>query len=295
MKLEQIINEDFDSKLLNYRQEQHQQAQREVSKREQQIESMKRDIVQYAVQVERECRYYLSVHPSFDKVPMLRGTKKSFNKPLNKKTIRKNRKPKDSSRVFHQMVDSYFEEQFHFPARSQGIAVSGPSGDATDYGQTYVIFPIGTFSWVYSQKTKPIVADVYQDTLHLLRKKLISFVEQNPSKFPYTTKLGKNKQEVLSHDVLKILFDKRKMGPKGHKVASEVRPYFEQIFYQTLDQMKFTDQNLTKGLKLGAEINIGQTDQYFLFDQRKYKQYNMGKVIKDIYEGNIEDYVQYME
>jgi len=84
-----------------------------------------------------------------------------------KKTVRKERKPMDTAKAIHGIIDDWFEEEMGIRARSQAVFCFGEAGreNAYEYGQVAVILPIGKFTYVWSPK----VADLYDD---VIRKEL---------------------------------------------------------------------------------------------------------------------------
>ncbi len=73
------------------------------------------------------------------------------------KTRRTNRKPVDMGHHLHDRLDSYFNEQFGWKARSSGVFVSTSDKQSELYGTVYMVFPIGKYLYVFN----PSVGDLY--------------------------------------------------------------------------------------------------------------------------------------
>lgn len=74
---------------------------------------------------------------------------------------RQDRSPADTSQSTHKLLDEWFDSNFGIKARSQALFCMGSSDrgvKATDqYGDPYIIMPVGNFKYVWS----PNVADLY--------------------------------------------------------------------------------------------------------------------------------------
>ncbi len=73
-------------------------------------------------------------------------------------TTNKKRKPTASSRELHKLADDFFLEQFGWRARSQGVFATGSKSSAGQYGQVFVMVPIGPTRFVWSPKVEDMFA-----------------------------------------------------------------------------------------------------------------------------------------
>lgn len=85
------------------------------------------------------------------------GTYYSENKFMVEYPGGRNRKPVDSSQRLHDLLDEYLEKYFMFPYRSKGLFCTGSRKTAKEYGKPVLIFPIGNFKYVYSER----IVDAY--------------------------------------------------------------------------------------------------------------------------------------
>lgn len=70
---------------------------------------------------------------------------------ITKRKRRKNREPKDTPFLNHQYLDDIFNKKFGWKARSNGIFCTGNGMQALEYGELFVIFPIGKFDILWSE------------------------------------------------------------------------------------------------------------------------------------------------
>ncbi len=78
------------------------------------------------------------------------GRKKS--KIWFKGRVRKDRKPKDTPKEIHNMLDNAFQKKFGIKARSQSLFTSFYINQTTPYGNSYIIFPIGNYEILWNPK-----------------------------------------------------------------------------------------------------------------------------------------------
>lgn len=73
--------------------------------------------------------------------------------------VRQDREPADTPTKLHHLLDNWFDKNFGFQARSKALFCNGSAEVAAvrSYGKVYLIFPIGTFKYVWS----PNVTDLY--------------------------------------------------------------------------------------------------------------------------------------
>lgn len=74
-----------------------------------------------------------------------------------RRKTRTDRKPLDNYRSMHDKFDVAFQERFGWKARSEGIFATGNMDDAHNYGELFLLFPIGEFKFIWSPK----ILDLY--------------------------------------------------------------------------------------------------------------------------------------
>lgn len=111
------------------------------------------------------------------------------------KDVRKDRKPKDTHEGVSRIIDDMFYDKFGFRPRSQGLFCFGMSSknpfldDIIDFGQSYVIFPIGNFKFIWS----PQIDDFYVYMIkHSISKKSVALTgDKSVSMESWKWKYGK--------------------------------------------------------------------------------------------------------
>jgi hypothetical protein len=87
-----------------------------------------------------------------------RGLNYPSEEPCVVKTVRKNRKPMNTGRTAHKVLDNLFLEEHGWLARSSGLFCTGSYSVAKDYGtHTCLMFPMGEFRYLWN----PSVPDLY--------------------------------------------------------------------------------------------------------------------------------------
>jgi hypothetical protein len=104
-----------------------------------------------------DCSYFFDINGRpVQSPPLYRGTNK-FIKDYEIITPRKNRKPLDTPIAIHRELDKLFKKKFGWKARSEGVFVTGKRSSASEYGQPYIVLPIGKFKYVWS----PYIYDLH--------------------------------------------------------------------------------------------------------------------------------------
>lgn len=113
----------------------------------------------------RDCADYLREASDCltDTTQMWRGSLDHEKKFQRVESRLEDREPKDTKKVVHDAINKFFEKHFGWKARN-GVFASGHISTAHMYGKPYAIFPIGSFSYVWS----PDVVDLHGDYGHFL-------------------------------------------------------------------------------------------------------------------------------
>jgi len=86
---------------------------------------------------------------------------RTSNELFDRKPVRKNRKPLDTSKHYHNIIDNWFHDNFGIWARSETIFCTFKVGTAANYGDPYYIIPIGKYTTIASG----IITDVFGDII----------------------------------------------------------------------------------------------------------------------------------
>lgn len=96
--------------------------------------------------IKKDCKKYLSDIKNSKYVFVRYET---HGRTAYKKKVRKDRRPKDTPKMVHEMMDKSLKEKFGWNVRSEGLFVYGLS-DNTHGG--YLVFPVGDYKFVWSSK-----------------------------------------------------------------------------------------------------------------------------------------------
>jgi len=86
-----------------------------------------------------------------------RGTYKSRTKSIVQVTPRQDREPKDMPKFLQDQLDDEFKKKFKWRPRSEGVFVTARFGDAQSYGDAYMFFPVGRYTYLYN----PSITDLF--------------------------------------------------------------------------------------------------------------------------------------
>lgn len=124
-------------------------------------EDYKQGQLQYwAEQIVRDCKPAIDAAGGVIEYHVYRGIKSS--EPFMKKDVRKNRRPLDTPEFVHDIMDQWFYDNYGIRFRSNSMFVWGrpTKVDAKHYGNTYMVFPIGQFNFIWSQRIQDIGVDI---------------------------------------------------------------------------------------------------------------------------------------
>ena len=126
------------------------------------LTEQKVDIEQFWSLVQKKCQPFLK-----DWLPIQK--RYGYIRPLyrgmdvgewGEKRVRLDRKPESSTREFHYDVDNLMKQKHGIYGRSQTVFVSGDDQQAATYGETYIIFPVGKYRFLWSDKIRDLWVDV---------------------------------------------------------------------------------------------------------------------------------------
>lgn len=124
--------------------------------------------------IKRDCQPFLSVYGG---KMMYRGTYVSnsfgYMKPVSDAldgimyigAVRADREPRDSPKWLHDAMNKKFVSKVGLPLRSASLFVVGDIDQADNYGQPFMIFPIGDFHYAWSDKTADPTHEFYMNPI----------------------------------------------------------------------------------------------------------------------------------
>ena len=112
--------------------------------------------VQMALSIRDKCQPYLNRvdHKPISEFPLYRGIKHTSNQPFVAKTERlEYRVPADTPELLHHRINNFFEQNYGAPFRN-AVFANGDYSQVGEYGDEYIIFPIGNFKTLWSPDFK---------------------------------------------------------------------------------------------------------------------------------------------
>lgn len=107
--------------------------------------------------LEKDCSKYLNIlRKSKNQNNILMSGRKSTQKWFQE-TIRKDRRPKDTPLVIHNMFDDVFQQKTSTRLRSESLFCTNSMGTASSYGKVFIILPVGNYETWYH----PNISDLY--------------------------------------------------------------------------------------------------------------------------------------
>lgn len=114
----------------------------------------------------QDCRPYINDLKRTNHFPnRMLYSGRSSNTIFIQRKVRKDRKPKDAPKVVHETLDQLFYNEFGIKARSQTLFTFPTWSNASYYGNPYIIFPIGKYEIIWSDK----ISDLYGDMVDTLK------------------------------------------------------------------------------------------------------------------------------
>lgn len=128
-------------------------------------ESFDVTIDEMADMIVRDCGPFLQESDGLRHGPLFRGIN-NVSDEFIQKSVRKDRKPKDTTEFLHDLFDDFFQEKFGTRFRTVSMFTFSDSTPARHYGTPYMVFPIEDFNYIWS----PEVNDLFDKTLKILDK-----------------------------------------------------------------------------------------------------------------------------
>jgi len=117
---------------------------------------------EFITKIYKDCKPFLKeIIPIYRRTKDLlyRGMEYYDKKDYGKQRVRKGRTPSATPLADHIIFDKAFNDKFGVRARSEGIFCSFDESLADQYGDVYVIFPIGKFTALWSNAIYDLTID----------------------------------------------------------------------------------------------------------------------------------------
>ena len=196
---------------------------------------------------------------------------------INKRTVRENRWPKNTRRDIHDILVRTFDEIGFKANRNNSIFGNGNPTLAAFYGFPYTVFPIGDFSYTWSEHIVDLteflngeemgidwiyndvfqVTDIQDDSEHeieILRELSFDYLFNQLEKYNPDYELHFDAKEFRAY-IWEIYTDSKELPLAlniGHEIA--IRPDGGEYYYVPIGKYPITDSHSKKFLKiLGME------------------------------------------
>jgi len=93
---------------------------------------------------------------------------------IQKYTVRKDRRPKDTNIYFHSFIDDWLYRKFKWKPRSEGVFTYAEEGNTIKYAEN-VFFPIGNYKCVFSPNISDLFAELDTQKIDLFSTPVIIF------------------------------------------------------------------------------------------------------------------------
>lgn len=122
------------------------------------------NLEEYWSTIKKDCKPFLTQLRNCEKGSLLfRGS--SILSNFFRQSIRKNRMPSDTASVLTELFDKEFYKKFKLKPRSQGLFCAGSRDYASFYGPVSIVFPIGSYKFLWSTKAKDLFLSVVEGGL----------------------------------------------------------------------------------------------------------------------------------
>ena len=220
---------------------------------------------------------------NIDKYVLFRGIKKVKDPII---TVRKNRRPLDTGKVIHKMLDDWFLDAFKHKHRSSSVFAIGNNRVAEGYGKVVAIFPIGKFSIAWSDDVPDLTSSISDSSAIFLSK--IVPKEYEIDWDGTVTLLSLEEMGEFIEDGVEE-FVKRHFSTKALAVWKKLKPskkkdFWEEVIFnmeeeviEQMNQWKYTDKDFIKAIESGNEIQIATNKYYVMSDSVMTSPFNQLK------------------
>ena len=126
------------------------------------------------------------------------------------KKVRIDRKPVDNSKDVHRYFDKVLYEMFGWKARSQSLFCTGNILQTGDYGEPYVVVPIGRYNYLHSNVIQDLYLELLKPTgevLNIINKYNIFEKIHQHNWFDIFERSNQKKLDIKEKDVVSLVKD----------------------------------------------------------------------------------------
>jgi len=229
--------------------------------------------------IKRDCDPFLKEMKG-SKYFFYRGTTKLID-VIRKYKPRKNRRPTDSSLLFHNIMDNAFKEKFGWKSRSEGVFAT--SDENEEYGDTSTIFfPIGKYKYIWSSSIKDLYEDVegllyiLKDNYHFQMEHIKDIDIKSLSTYSY------NLRDIEGLKPYLLDLEGKKLYHSDWNIV-EIRKILEIEAKKEAKNIanQYTDKNLKKAATSENEVMF-KCNEYYILNMEKIKDSTPNKLLKEL-------------
>lgn len=187
--------------------------------------------------IHKNCQPFITkaLLPQLPKIVTFLFRGSSYDGEFKERDVRTDREPSDIHPIIHNDINSRIQKKFGWPARSAGLFTTGDVTSAYDYGEPYVIMPIGNFKYLWS----PVIEDLYD---YINKDLSIRHVAGNYS----------NPKDI--NPLINNYFSSHS------KYSSDPQASYEKYLDKLVST--YTDKDIIKGILSKNEVMIGCSSYY---------------------------------
>lgn len=203
------------------------------------------EIVELRALIKSKCQPYLRQVANAKKKVLYRGMRGDHSKLYHTFTVRTDRKPVDSSADLHNALDTALAREFGAKARSAGVFVIGDNNVISEYGEDYMIFPVGEFKCIWS----PHIADAYTQ---------LNYYPAIPAKSKLFDALAQHLADI------EVISEPNPKLARRWLAASDEGDYYQMLgtFLEDYVGELYEEGNLPAAIESGHEIMLVDLGEY---------------------------------
>ena len=154
--------------------------------------------------IKKDCKPYLK---DFDRIwnQTFFFSGRMTNTYFKKVTLRQDRKPRDTPLEIHDFIDNWFYKKFGIKARSNVIFCYLDVYKVSNYGKPHVIFPIGKYTAISSNRVNDLYDEVESSLVDLNTKRDRSKYYNGTELKVLWNNLNYDYQDEAKNDIIQIL------------------------------------------------------------------------------------------
>jgi len=200
-----------------------------------------------------------------DEVPMLyRGSINIWEEHnIESKTVRKNRRSKDTKQHISDEIDSKFNKKWSIKPRSEGVFATSKRTIASHYGYPYMFFPMNDYKFIWSSE----IYDLFDVLRKTTQEKEYSWYLWETDEYYREKTLDKLQKEFIENEIDKgnyvttydlMEYDKRILDDMNKSMLKQKENWFNSL----TDKYTF-NKNLCRAIGKQNELTF-IVDEYYL-------------------------------